>query len=92
MIRMQARHPLAIRGLAPDGTPLLSSNSALPFLEILLRGVADLVKLNKPPAIPRKPELQNISRSSSTERAPMSHVNLNHLLRMTLLLVSLDTG
>lgn len=42
------------RGLAPDGTPLLSSNSAL----LLFQDEPDLVKLNKPPAITRNPELQ----------------------------------
>lgn len=60
------------RGLAPDGTPLLSSNSAL----LLFQNEPDLVKLNKPLAITRNPELQNMSRISSTEKALMSLLNI----------------
>ena len=55
------------RGLAPLGTPLLSSKSALPDL---LFSVA-LVKLNKPVAMPSNPELQKMmSKTRNTEKAP----------------------
>ena len=76
------------RGLAPDGTPLLSCNSALPLPEIFLRGIEYLVKLNKPPAIPRIPELLNISRTSSTERALMSLLSITICEQLTNLVLN----
>ncbi|BAU00325.1 hypothetical protein VIGAN_10191100 [Vigna angularis var. angularis] len=65
------------RGLAPDGTPLFSSNSAFPFPDTFFRGLLYLVKFKKPPATLTNPLLQNISsRTSSTERAPISLVSI----------------
>jgi len=64
------------RGLAPDGTPLFSSISAFAFLYTFFRGLPYLVKLKKPPATLTNPLLQNISRTSSTERAPISLVSI----------------
>jgi len=48
------------------------------LLDRFLRDEAELVKFNKPPAI-QNPELQNISRISSTEKAPISLVSITEL-------------
>jgi hypothetical protein len=53
----------------------LSSNSGLLLLDRFLRDEAELVKFNKPPAI-QNPELQKISRISSTEKVLISLVSI----------------
>lgn len=55
------------RGLAPDGTPLLSSNSVFLLPDTFLWDEeGELVKFNKPPAIQRNPELEKISSIKTT--------------------------